>query len=116
MGAPSTEVCDLLVPHPTKSASTEDRGAIQNLLPGPDLVRRSAIELACAALWPPVEERTLAATAIMDQEAKRSTIPAAGSRDLMNDRSRRRMLRHLDMNPFAIAVDCREEGIQGLES
>lgn len=126
MRTPLIEIRDVLGQHPTKVAFTEDKGVIQTFLPDrsyPSLGDRiclwrsewSANLRDSKASYPPIEQRTVAAIAITNQEAWWLTIPAAAFHDLLRNPFRRGMLRDLGMQHFATSMADHEEHIEALE-
>src|SRR6266481_7539184 len=126
MRAPLVEVRDVLGQDPTQVTLTEDECVIQALLPcrsHPSLSDRIGLRHSkrgtnlsdSKVLQPSVEERTIAAIAIVDEEAWRRSFPATALHDLLRDPLRRGMPGHLDMQHFTPGVADHEEGIEGLE-
>jgi hypothetical protein len=125
MQPPPVEVGDVFGQHATQMAFTEDKGVIQALLPDrshPSFSDR--IGLWCSkwgtnlsdseVLEPSIEERTVAAVAIVDREAWWLTVPATAFHDLLRNPLCRGMLGDLDMRHFTAGVADHEEGMEGL--
>ena len=62
----------------------------------------------------PIEERTITAIPIADEEARRWSVPAAALHDPLRHPLRRGMPGYLNMEHFTAGVTDHEEGIEGL--